>query len=51
MKLLITGEEEEITIALQRFLDLNKYKCSLIEGRVIFYKVYNISYSIKVILR
>jgi hypothetical protein len=51
MRMMIVGDESEITVAMTRFLEVNGYKGDIPEERHIFNESYNIAYAIKVLIR
>lgn len=51
MRMMIVGDESEITIAMTRFLEVNGHKGDIPSERHIFNESYNIAYAIKVIIR
>lgn len=51
MRMMIVGDESEITVAMTRFLEVNGYKGDIPDERHIFNESYNIAYAIKVIIR
>lgn len=51
MRMMIIGDESEITVAMTRFLEVNGYKGDIPEERHIFNESYNIAYAIKVLIR
>ena len=51
MKLLVVGDDSELTVAMTRFLEVNGYKGDIPEERHIFNESYNIAYAIKILIR
>lgn len=51
MRMMIIGEETELTLAMTRFLEVNGYKGDIPEERHIFNECYNIASAVKVLLR
>ena len=50
--MLVQGNESEISIAVERFLELNGYdNLTVDEGRGIFREVYNNVYALRVLIR
>lgn len=51
MAMLLEGNEDELTVAIGRFLEMNGYDGNLTDGRNIFYEVYHAIYAIRVLIR
>lgn len=51
MRMLIIGEESELSVAMTRFLTINGHKGNISEERHIFNEAYNIAYAIKILMR
>ena len=48
MKLMVMGNEDELIVAMMRFLEINGYNGNISEERHIFSEVYHIAYAIKI---
>lgn len=48
MKLMVMGNEDELIVAMTRFLEINGYNGNISEERHIFNEVYHIAYAIKI---
>ena len=51
MRLLTVGEESELVILTNRFLELNNYSGDISTERHIFYNAYHLAYTIKIAIR
>lgn len=50
MTMLLEGNENELSVAVSRFLELNGYDGDIADGRSIFYEVYHSIYAIRVLI-
>lgn len=50
ISMLVQGNQSEISIAIERFLELNGYDLSVDEGRGLFREVYNSIYALRVLI-